>query len=76
MTDETTPNLICIEIASDYAVGSQPPPGYGNWHEWAKIQYKAGLRQSRCKECKLFHFPQEHPCDTEIEGRGQRAGYK
>ena len=67
--NEATPRLICIEIASDYDVGSQPPPGYGNWHEWARVQYKAGLRQSKCKDCNLFHFPQEYPCDTALEAK-------
>jgi hypothetical protein len=33
--------------------------GYVAWHEWAAIQEKAGLRQSRCGICGLWRYPQE-----------------
>lgn len=29
------------------------------WHEWAKAQAKAGLKQSQCPVCHLWKFPQE-----------------
>lgn len=40
-------------------VGTQPPGGYMDWHNWAEAQHKAGLRQKRCRTCGLYMFPQE-----------------
>ena len=40
-------------------VGTQPPAGYVDWHNWAEAQYKAGIRQTRCPQCQLWNFPQE-----------------
>jgi len=48
-----------MAIAGEYEVGSQAPEGYRQWHEWAEVQYKAGLRQTMCPGCKKFMFPQE-----------------
>lgn len=42
-----------------FEVGSMPPLGYLAWHEWADAQVKGGLKQSQCKECGLWYFPQE-----------------
>jgi chemotaxis protein histidine kinase CheA len=36
-----------------------PPEGYLAWHEWARYQHRAGLRQRRCPVCCLWKFPQE-----------------
>lgn len=62
----------CIKIkngylcsAGQYKAGDMPPQGYLKWHEWAKVQYKSGLRQSKCTHCGCFLFPQEikaHKC--------------
>jgi hypothetical protein len=54
-------NTICL-LGQAYKPGSQPPDGYNAWQEWAKIQYRAGLRQARCPTCKLCRFPQEKCC--------------
>lgn len=48
-----------LEYVGDYAPGDPPPDGYCDWHAWAEIQYKSGLRQKRCGICSLFAFPQE-----------------
>ncbi len=40
-------------------IGTLPPRGYNEWHEWAEIQHKAGLRQETCGQCCLWKFPQE-----------------
>lgn len=40
-------------------VGTLPPTGYNEWHEWAEIQHRAGLRQVQCGFCGLWKFPQE-----------------
>jgi hypothetical protein len=44
---------------SPYKPGDPPPDGYLNWHAWAEVQDKAGLRQKRCSRCGLWKFPQE-----------------
>jgi hypothetical protein len=49
---------------NDSEVGSQPPSGYVQWHEWAAAQHRGGLRQQQRKCCGLWKFPQEvcpHP---------------
>ena len=43
----------------DFKKGDPPPTTYNAWHEWAGVQYKAGLRQVSCGICGLFKFPQE-----------------
>ncbi len=48
-----------ITFVGEYKAGVQPPTGYMDWHEWAKVQHKAGLRQTQCSECGLWKFPQE-----------------
>ena len=42
-----------------YEIGSQPPDGYVEWHTWADVQTKSGLRQKKCPNCGLWRFPQE-----------------
>jgi len=53
--------VIGVEDESMMKVGSQAPEGYLNWHDWAEVQHKAGLRQVPCPRCGLWRFPQE-PC--------------
>ena len=57
-----------------YKVGSMPPKGYLQWHEWAEIQGKGGLKQAICPKCLRWLFPQEvktHGC----ERTGGRDGF-
>jgi hypothetical protein len=57
--------LMCVLVSGGFKPGDLPPSGYGAWHEWAGVQYKAGLRQSRCDVCRKWKFPQEeHAHDT------------
>lgn len=49
--------------------GDPPPTGYVAWHEWARVQHRAGLRQRQCQVCGKWRFPQEKCCDTEEEGK-------
>lgn len=58
---------VCILDAGKYKPGDPAPKGYGKWHEWARVQYSAGLRQYQCKRCGLWRFPQEE-CDHKIKG--------
>lgn len=54
-----------IDFVPVFKAGDPPPTGngYNEWHEWAEVQHKAGLRQKKCKVCQRFFFPQEqHTC--------------
>lgn len=51
--------ITIIDIMPIFTVGDPPPSGYCEWHEWAQVQLKGGLRQKRCRFCGLLHFPQE-----------------
>lgn len=54
-----------VDESGGYKPGDPPPEGYVAWHEWARVQYRAGLRQSRCKGCGRWLFSQEfkgHKC--------------
>lgn len=48
-----------ISIVPQFKAGDPPPSGYNQWHEWAAVQYKSGLRQKRCETCKRYFFAQE-----------------
>jgi hypothetical protein len=48
-----------LTVAGDYKPGDQPPTGYLDWHEWAEVQHKAGLRQTECGRCGKWKYPQE-----------------
>lgn len=50
--------IICLRIMPTFKVGDPPPDGYAEWHEWAKVQHRGGLRQQR-RSCGHLHFPQE-----------------
>lgn len=47
-----------ILVMPDYKPGDQAPTGYLQWHEWAKVQHKAGLRAKQCGRCGLWNYPQ------------------
>lgn len=52
-----------VDIIPIYQAGDPPPTGYNQWHAWAEVQYKAGLRQAPCTGCQRWFFPQEkHVC--------------
>lgn len=51
--------VIHLLIMPTYKPGDPAPTGYLQWHEWAAVQWKAGLRQRECGECERFYFPQE-----------------
>ena len=51
--------LICVLEQQRYRPGDQAPTGYLEWHEWAEVQHKAGLRQKQCGRCGLWRFPQQ-----------------
>lgn len=51
-----------IDSIPKFHPGDPAPERYLQWHEWAKVQHNAGLRQYKC-QCGLWHFPQEK-CTT------------
>ena len=53
-----------LDDAGTYKPGDQPPTGYMQWHEWARRQHNAGLRQRVCPRCSKWAYPQE-PCHSE-----------
>lgn len=55
----------CLLTMPLYQPGDPAPKGYMQWHEWAKVQHRGGLRQGRCRNCGDWLFPQEvkgHKC--------------
>jgi len=48
-----------VLIMSTYKPGDLPPEGYLQWHEWAEVQRKAGIKQVQCPTCSLWQTPQE-----------------
>lgn len=51
--------LICLLVMPNYKSGDPAPEGYLQWHEWARVQQLAGLRQKACRECGRWLYPQE-----------------
>lgn len=48
-----------ITFGGAWKPGDQPPQGYLDWHEWAGVQHKSGLRQVECGNCARWKYPQE-----------------
>jgi len=48
-----------ILIQPDFKPSDPAPGGYLEWHEWAGVQWEAGLRQQQCCKCGKWRFPQE-----------------
>lgn len=57
-------NVACLLTGGDYKPGDPAPDGYVQWHEWAEVQYKSGLRQKACPTCGLWRFPQEFSSES------------
>jgi len=50
---------VCILIMPVFQPNDPPPAGYMQWHEWARVQIAAGLRQLYCVKCGVWKFPKE-----------------
>ena len=46
-------------VTGTYKKGDPRPEGYLDWHEWARVQHRAGLRQRQCCMCSKWKYPQE-----------------
>lgn len=56
-----------LSVRGDYKPGDPPPNGYLDWHAWARVQGRAGLKQLQCQTCHRWLFPQEqegHECKS------------
>jgi hypothetical protein len=51
--------LAYLTVGGEYKPGDPAPSGYLDWHEWAAVQHKAGLRQDECGRCGRWKYPQE-----------------
>lgn len=51
--------VACLLRQKTYKPGDLPPEGYLEWHEWAEVQRKAGIKQVQCGRCGLWKTPQE-----------------
>jgi hypothetical protein len=48
-----------IHFITKFRGGDPAPKGYLEWHEWARVQLRSGLRQKPCPKCGKYKFPQE-----------------
>lgn len=48
-----------VTYSPGFKAGDPAPSGYLDWHEWAEVQHKAGLRQVQCPNCGRWKYPQE-----------------
>lgn len=48
-----------VLVMPNYKPGDLPPQGYLQWHEWAEVQRKAGIKQVECPSCGRWKTPQE-----------------
>ena len=61
--------LLCLLEPRGYKPGDPEPKGYLEWHEWARVQQRAGLRQTQCPRCEKWLFPQSRGKRHECKGR-------
>ena len=48
-----------VTMSPAFKPGDPEPSSYLDWHAWAEVQHKAGLRQSQCSRCCLWRYPQQ-----------------
>lgn len=68
-----------LSFTGTYKPGDPPPTGYNDWHAWAEVQGKAGLKQTKCGVCLLWKFPQELSDRTivsEVRAKAKKHGGK
>ena len=65
--------LLCLLIMPYFKPGDLPPDGYLQWHEWAEVQRKAGIKQSPCL-CGKWITPQEREHHTKCRNNDDSQG--
>lgn len=69
--------VACVLTTSNYKPGDLPPVGYLEWHEWAEIQRKAGIKQVQCGNCGLWKTQQELSAEVfEFTARDRKGNHK
>ena len=63
MPDFAMPNGV-LTAQVGYKPGDLPPEGYLEWHEWADVQRRAGIKQVECGKCGKWKTPQELSAET------------
>jgi len=66
--------LVHISDAGHYKPGDMPPEGYIQWHEWAEVQRKAGIKQVTCAHCDKWFTPQELSGHVHVQNCKDRFG--
>lgn len=58
--------IVHLSVRPKFKPGDLPPPnaGYLDWHEWAEVQRKAGIKQQECGKCGRWNTPQELSAET------------
>lgn len=58
----------------NYRPGDLPPESYLDWHEWADVQRRAGIKQVECGKCGKWQTPQELSTKTMTLNARDRTG--
>jgi hypothetical protein len=66
--------LAHISVRPTFKPGDLPPPGYLDWHQWADVQRKAGIKQVECGRCSKWKTPQELSGMTETTSMRSKRG--
>jgi hypothetical protein len=53
-----------FNMTPEVKAGDPAPKGYVAWHDWARVQHRGGLRQTRC-EHGFWAFPRQK-CDHQL----------
>lgn len=69
-----TDTIIHMLVMPKYKAGDPAPSGHLQWHEWAEVQERAGLRSKQCVRCKKWHHPQSMSKATETVQKRTRKG--
>ena len=52
-------DMLALGREWDYKPGDPRPSGYLAFFAWAAVQQGAGIKQTYCRRCRLWLFPQE-----------------
>lgn len=72
------PEAVFLDVVPVFKPGDPPPSGYAEWFEWADVQRRAGLKQTRCRFCGLWFYPSEThdfmTCSEHVETPHTKGG--
>lgn len=67
MSRSAKASVIHICGTATYKPGDPRPSGYLDFHEWAMVQMKAGLKEMKCSSCGKWKF--QHEMSERLEKR-------